>query len=793
MEGKEKIKKGMTSFASRAREYFDRYISSYKKETGEKSRAVGNAGAVARSFFKGMAVFAASYMFSGAEVFLSAEPFGVSLFFSCANTAVYAFAGMAIRYLYADYGIAKFVILSLIFSVRVLVTFLTSREKRYPTLFDESTAMRLFMATATSALLGAVNIISNGFLYYDIFGTLTAIALTPVCTLLFLRAFDGQSKYTPLYEAGVAAICMAAIYSLGEVSAWGFSLSGIAATVATLYISREGGILRGGVYGMIAGLATSPEHAPIFGLAGLVAGLFWRSSDYLASASAVAVALTFGLYVDGISSIRTFAPDVLVGAILFSLITAMNIKNIPKIFATGVREGDIALNRAAAEKRKMQATSEHLLGISDALGELSETFWKISDKMQRPSRYEIRQSVSDAFESECVNCAMCSLCQQRDYSDTIAVYDKLARTMQKRGEVTKNDLPDYMRERCRDIDKIMAKISLSYANLAERVHRMDKTEVFAADYEAMAKIIEDAAEAGRDFEENEAMSKKAREALKTIDFAASAVSVYGERDLWVVAGGVDLSRVKMTSEEIRSAFENVLGVHLNDPEFAIDGDFVTMTMRSRKILIAETASASEKKKEETVNGDMTSSFESRDGHYYAIISDGMGSGRDAALSSRLCGVFCEKMLSAGNSKAVTLELLNYFIRQKSTECFATLDMLELDLINGKASFIKSGAAPSYIMREGSIFRIASNSMPIGITRYINAEEIKFELVDGDVVVMVSDGVSDSIEGGSWLCEELTYRWKDDLAVMAEQILAEAKKRNIRTDDMTVALTRVGSR
>jgi hypothetical protein len=29
--------------------------------------------------------------------------------------------------------------------------------------------------------------------------------------------------------------------------------------------------------------------------------------------------------------------------------------------------------------------------------------------------------------------------------------------------------------------------------------------------------------------------------------------------------------------------------------------------------------------------------------------------------------------------------------------------------------------------------------------------------------------------------------------MAEQILAEAKKRNIRTDDMTVALTRVKSR
>ena len=471
----------------------------------------------------------------------------------------------------------------------------------------------------------------------------------------------------------------------------------------------------------------------------------------------------------------------------------MNLKKLPRLFANHVSEGDIASSCAIAQKRKMQARNERLLGISDALGDLSEIFWKISDKLKRPSRYEIRQCVSDAFEGECMGCAMCELCQQRDYSETIAVYDSLARTMQREGSISKESFPDFMCERCRDIDRIIAKISLSYADLAERARRMDKTEVFAADYEAMAKIIEDAAEAGQDFEENEVMSKKAREALKSIDFAASAVSVYGERDLWVIAGGVDLSRVKMTSDEIRRAFENALGHCLGDPEFAIDGDFVTMTMRSRKTLLAETASASEKKEEETVNGDMTSSFESRDGHYYAIISDGMGSGRDAALSSRLCGVFCEKMLSAGNSKALTLELLNNFIRQKSTECFATVDMLELDLLSGKASFIKSGAAPSYIMREGSVFRIASNSMPIGITRYINAEEIKFELMDGDVVVMVSDGVSDSPEGGAWLCEELTYRWKDDLGAMAEHLLAEAKKRNLRTDDMTVALTRIKSR
>ena len=89
-------------------------------------------------------------------------------------------------------------------------------------------------------------------------------------------------------------------------------------------------------------------------------------------------------------------------------------------------------------------------------------------------------------------------------------------------------------------------------------------------------------------------------------------------------------------------------------------------------------------------------FVSRKDYFYALISDGMGTGEDAAFTSELCSVFLEKMLGAGNSIETSLKMLNGFIRSKSRassagECSATVDLLELDLLTGSASFVKSGA------------------------------------------------------------------------------------------------------
>ncbi|MBE6671143.1 MAG: hypothetical protein E7593_02960, partial [Ruminococcaceae bacterium] len=164
-----------------------------------------------------------------------------------------------------------------------------------------------------------------------------------------------------------------------------------------------------------------------------------------------------------------------------------------------------------------------------------------------------------------------------------------------------------------------------------------------------------------------------------------------------------------------------------------------------------------------------------------------------ALTSRLCGIFLKKMLMAGNSKPVALEMLNNFIRSKNTECFSTVDLLEIDLLNGRAGFVKSGAIASYVVRGDKIFRINSNTMPVGITREINAEEVKFELEDGDVIVMVSDGVGQSAEELVAVSNILTYSWEDDLQKMADKILNNAVEGASRSDDVSVGIIRVKER
>lgn len=103
-------------------------------------------------------------------------------------------------------------------------------------------------------------------------------------------------------------------------------------------------------------------------------------------------------------------------------------------------------------------------------------------------------------------------------------------------------------------------------------------------------------------------------------------------------------------------------------------------------------------------GDSALDFDSADGRSYMLISDGMGSGHEAAITSRVAGIFMKRMLEAGSGINCTLELLNNFIRCRNAECFATIDLLEIDTLTAEARFIKSGAAPSYVIRRAACLR-----------------------------------------------------------------------------------------
>jgi stage II sporulation protein E len=124
-----------------------------------------------------------------------------------------------------------------------------------------------------------------------------------------------------------------------------------------------------------------------------------------------------------------------------------------------------------------------------------------------------------------------------------------------------------------------------------------------------------------------------------------------------------------------------------------------------------------------------------------------------------------------------------------------VDLLEIDLLRGKASFTKSGATASYIVRRGSVYKISSDTMPLGLLPEVCAEVTEFSVCDGDVIVMCSDGVANDPEkdeeGGSvQLVEFLEHEYMQDVEKIAENLLFDAARMRGRADDMTVGVFRV---
>lgn len=157
-----------------------------------------------------------------------------------------------------------------------------------------------------------------------------------------------------------------------------------------------------------------------------------------------------------------------------------------------------------------------------------------------------------------------------------------------------------------------------------------------------------------------------------------------------------------------------------------------------------------------------------DGSLAFILSDGMGKGMKAAAESRVVISRLRKMLKSGEEPSAAIKGLNRYMVDKSgdEEIFATVDLTIIDKKSGRARFYKMGAATSFVVRGGKVQRIEQAALPVGIVTGIRLCYISVKLNPGDIIVMVSDGVTEADR------RDLSARW-------LEQLLREtAKKENI---------------
>ena len=160
----------------------------------------------------------------------------------------------------------------------------------------------------------------------------------------------------------------------------------------------------------------------------------------------------------------------------------------------------------------------------------------------------------------------------------------------------------------------------------------------------------------------------------------------------------------------------------------------------------------------------------------------------------------ERLLKSGFNNDTALKLINTTISANTDEdMYATLDVNILDLYKGNMKFIKNGACPTFVKRGSNVEILKSVTLPTGILNNIDLVEYNYDLQNGDIVLMCSDGVINSnkeyINKELWVQEILESIESDDAQRIADLVLKEAIDNDFgkEKDDMTVIAYKINKK
>ncbi len=657
---------------------------------------------------------------------------------------------------------------------------------------NEAPLARVTFSSVSAVGLGLLLAFFEGFPIREAFGAISLGIITPLLTYLLCGFYiftEEGGKQGTLYtqkkvylEGAFFTLIYLFLFALREVTLFGFSLPFVLATLLTLSLAKTKGALFGAAGGMIGGMAVANTVvAPALAVAGFFAGLFFEYSSYVALMVSFVASCGYCIYTDGLESFGYLTADFVLAAILFF--------PLQLLFPKEKTEKKKALVRDPSYKESVRHARQKLKNMSEAFSSLSEVFYTVSDTIKKPKYSEALRLVSDCCSEHCSRCSLAGVCWGEEQSRSVESASFAANKLLSEGSITREDFSEPFRTRCISLNQLVDLVNRRFGELNGSFLKNNKTRLLAGEYSSVSRLLKSTAgELNKELAYNPALEARAAKILKEMGIEYRRAAVFGERDLRIEVYGVFLDRIRLSSEKIIASFEKEFRCLFDAPSFFMMEESVVMRLRRKRVLSLECAKNGCTKKGESVSGDHASFFETDENYFYTLICDGMGSGREAAFTSRLASIFIEKLMHCATPKSVTLEMLNTFLMSKTDETFTTVDLLEIDLLSGEANFIKAGAAPSYILRGDRLHRIESLTPPAGILGRMCAEQTAFTLKEGDFVILLSDGVESGEEG--FFPKQLSGRTFDSAAALCDHLFSAAKEKGPSRDDMSISVLRI---
>lgn len=695
--------------------------------------------------------------------FFSTYPFGLAFCASSKKRAPFAFAGCALGImLFMGASIPYLIALLALIALRIVgsawlsdtgkrdfVLGRASRPSFLSTLFTEKVSVRVGIGALCALGIGMARVISASFSYYEIFVLIFFTVFVSILTYALCSLFE-RSERQPMI-LGVCALTFILIYAIRGIEIFGVSPSITISYALVLYVSKYLSGTKSVALGALLGICHGITYAPVFAICGLVSAFLWGFSYYIAIIGALVMSIGYGVFSSGYTAIVGLLPELLFASLVMYPLTKFEILPRPFFFDTESKKSGAVI----VSDSRFSALTKNLDTLSSSFSEISHMISELSDKAKAPDRDFYKDACLEICEKHCYTCPKRSICWERD---SITTRDNLARLGESAFSdkvVGKDSVDEKFLHRCPNIEKVIDEINTLKHETAENASKGDKLEISAQDYELISELIGELGKSiDTDMERNNALCDKVSRECAKIGLVCEKIEVFGKRKKRIIATNIDTGASKCTLSELKSALEAQMGTALSEPVIEdIDGACV-LTMDSEGGLELIGASDTIAKANEAVSGDTLCSFITPDKRYYMLLCDGMGSGRDAALTSDICAKFMQKFLLCCSERVLGLRMLNNFIRAKGLECSSSVDLLEIDMLSGDGCFIKSGAAPSFVKRGENVFRLHSRTAPIGIMKTLDAEELSFCLREGDIVIMLSDGIASDERDSKYIADFL---------------------------------------
>ena len=594
----------------------------------------------------------------------------------------------------------------------------------------------------------------------------------------------GRAEISCVVIAGCVVLMAFSPITLG-----GLSLGRILGVVMILICARHGREAGGAVAGIAAGVSValvSGDYSYVvgaFAFGGLAAGLFAQLGKVATASAFIVVNTGVSLLTMEFLGANAAIYEVFVASALFLAIPGGWVTRLSlRTFASATPQSD-----------SQGALRERLEDYAATLYEIGQTTREVSKKLgklENPDPAEIIERVAGRV---CTGCGMKTSCWQLRGGATMAAMQDAISMLRAEGFIAREKIPRHFLQGCCRLEDLVRELSAQFSAFTtkEGVRRkVSKVRAVLTDqFEGMSMMLGEVAE--------ELCAARPLEPEKTEQiegyFSGYGLSIhrltcttdqYGRMRIELVIPGYQTARISKTKATLDLCA--ILETDFDLPEVVGREKLTTLTFCEKATYTVELGAYQLAEGKSRLCGDAYDFIRNKGGQAHFILSDGMGSGGGAAVDSAMACDLLLKLVGVGVGYDAALKMVNSALLIKSgEETLATIDVCALDLFTGKASFYKAGAAPTFIIKGGKAGYLESASLPAGILHGVSFEKSSVTLHEGDIVVMVSDGVTST--GADWVKSELGALKGCDMQRLCEKLALTAKTRRTdgRGDDITV--------